>query len=234
MFHDIRLIALAGVVAAGAPMAALAQTATPSDQEVLARALSAAPPQMRQESTVVAADGRVLQRGVNDFTCMLGGPPGADPAPMCLDSVFMGWAEQWLAGNRSYGGPTGVGLAYMLAGDALTGGASTTDPFATGATADNAWVVEGPHVMIVAPDEGAYAHLPATSTTGGPYVMWRGTPYAHIMMPVGPRETSRQQAYAPALDPAVSPAAALPPPQSFDQISEVPVGFQFRDPRGEF
>ena len=23
---------------------------------------------------------------------------------------------------------------------------------------------------------------------GGPYVMWKGTPYAHLMVPVGPRD----------------------------------------------
>ena len=29
--------------------------------------------------------------------------------------------------------------------------------------------------------------LPTDPNRGGPYVMWKGTPYAHIMVPVGER-----------------------------------------------
>lgn len=225
MFHFPRKIACAALVVGMAPLAAAAQTAPLSDQDTISRALTAAPPQMRQDSTVVAADGRVLQRGNNGFTCLLGGPPGAQPAPMCLDGVFMGWARQWQSGNRSYQGPEAVGLAYMLAGDSPDGGASNIDPFAARRTAGNQWVVEGPHVMIVAPRQSDLDALPASPDQGGPYVMWRGTPYAHVMMPVGPRDTSRQQASAAPLS-SYGPSTA--------QISEVPSGFQFRDPRSDF
>lgn len=224
MFHLPRKIAWTAILAGAAPFAATAQMTALSDQQIIDRALSAAPTQMRQDSTVVASDGRVLQRGSNDFTCMLGGPPGAEPAAMCLDSVFMNWAKEWQAGNRSYKGPDGVGLAYMLAGDTPTGGASNIDPFATSRTATNQWVVEGPHVMIITPRQGDLSHLPASPDTGGPYVMWRGTPFAHVMMPVGPRETSRQQAYVP----------PEPYPPVNEQLSELPDNFEFRDPREEF
>ena len=73
----------------------------------------------------------------------------------------------------------------MLAGD---GGASNTDTYAEGETKDNQWIVEGPHLMIIMPDNALLDSLPTDPYAGGPYVMWKGTPYAHIMVPVGPRE----------------------------------------------
>ena len=72
----------------------------------------------------------------------------------------------------------------MLAGD---GGASNVDPYAEGMTDDNQWVVEGPHLMIITPDKAMLDALPTDPNNGGPYVMWKGTPYAHIMVPVGAR-----------------------------------------------
>jgi hypothetical protein len=67
-------------------------------------------------------------------------------------------------------------------------GVSNVDPFAAGPTADNQWVVEGPHVMILLPDAKMLDSLTTDPNTGGPYVMWKGTPYAHVMMPVGERK----------------------------------------------
>jgi hypothetical protein len=72
---------------------------------------------------------------------------------------------------------------YMLRGD---NGASNTDPYATRQTADNHWVQTGPHVMIVGAAAKAmtgYAKSPDADPTK-PYVMWAGTPYEHLMIPV--------------------------------------------------
>jgi hypothetical protein len=38
--------------------------------------------------------------------------------------------------------------------------------------------------MIAVPDLKAVDGLPNDPDNGGPYVMWKGTPYAHIMAPV--------------------------------------------------
>jgi hypothetical protein len=77
-----------------------------------------------------------------------------------------------------------MGIGYMLAGDT---GASNIDPYAEVPTSSNRWVVEGPHTMIIVPDPTLLESLPADPNNGGAYVMWRGTPYVHIMVPVGPR-----------------------------------------------
>jgi hypothetical protein len=66
-----------------------------------------------------------------------------------------------------------------------TEGGSNTDPFATEATADNEWLPPGgPHIMIVVPDAAALEGLPTHPDDGGPWVMYRDTPYAHIMVPI--------------------------------------------------
>jgi hypothetical protein len=100
--------------------------------------------------------------------------------PMCLDAVWQAWLAAFVAGEPPV--IERVGIAYMLLGD---GGASNVDPFAVGPTADNEWHESGPHLMILAP-RGAMEGLSVDHHGGGPYVMWAGTPYAHMMVPIGP------------------------------------------------
>jgi hypothetical protein len=71
----------------------------------------------------------------------------------------------------------------MLRGDQ---GASNTDPSATKKTADNHWVVTGPHIMVVGAGVKDLG-LPDSpdADPSKPYIMWAGTPYAHAMIPVG-------------------------------------------------
>jgi hypothetical protein len=73
----------------------------------------------------------------------------------------------------------------MLQGDMPV---SNVDPFAEGPTADNEWIDSGPpHIMMVFPDAAALEGLPTDPDNGGPWVMWKGTPYAHVMIPTVPR-----------------------------------------------
>ena len=51
-------------------------------------------------------------------------------------------------------------------------------------TADNQWVVSGPHLMLLTPDAKALDAYPTDPKAGGPWVMWKGTKYAHVMVPV--------------------------------------------------
>ena len=158
------------------PTPALAQ-----DKDALIKsALSAAPPAVAETAKVMTMKGDVLRKGSGAYTCFPA--EGANSAPMCLDAEWMVWADAWMH-KKDYK-PSKFGLAYMLAGDT---GASNTDPFATAKTPDNQWVVEGPHVMILVPDAALLASVSTDPNAGVPYVMWKGTPYAHIMMPTGPR-----------------------------------------------
>ena len=75
----------------------------------------------------------------------------------------------------------GSGIGYMLKGDK---GVSNTDPFATAPTATNQWIVAPPHIMVLLPDPAQLDAFPTDPHTGGPWVMWKGSKYAHLMVPV--------------------------------------------------
>jgi hypothetical protein len=40
--------------------------------------------------------------------------------------------------------------------------------------------------MLIVPDPATLAGFSTDHLSGGPYVMWTGTPYAHLMVPVTP------------------------------------------------
>jgi len=44
--------------------------------------------------------------------------------------------------------------------------------------------VQVPHIVVVSPDKTILEGISTKSDNGGPWVMWGGTPYAHIMIPV--------------------------------------------------
>jgi Ni/Co efflux regulator RcnB len=172
------------VAADAMKMAAPAKPA-PSDAQLVASAVSAAPAALGKGATVVVAgaDGkmRTVRPGSNHFTCMPDNPvtPGRDP--MCMDSAAMGWVNAWIAHQAP---PVGkVGLMYMLAGGT---DASNTDPYAEKPAAGNHWIKTGPHIMLVGADAAFYDAYPkdADPDTSQPYVMWAGTPYQHLMAPV--------------------------------------------------
>ena len=156
--------------------------AAPTDTQLIASARSAAPPKVAKAATNVAmgADGkmRTLHKGTNGFTCMPDGPsPGVDP--MCLDKNGMDWAMAWMAHKSPPAGK--VGFGYMLMGGS---DASNTDPFATTPASAQAWVDTGPHVMVLN-SKGLLDGYPTTAeNTKAPYVMFSGTPYEHLMIPV--------------------------------------------------
>ena len=141
----------------------------------IAYAESAGIPEIAAEATILDADGHVLREGTNTWTCM-----AIPQAPMCVDPQWMALVSALMNGDGTFEA-TSVGLSYMLRGDA---GASNTDPFATGPASDNDWVVTGPHIMMISPDPSTLAGIPRAPSGGGPYVMWDGTPFAHVMIPV--------------------------------------------------
>jgi hypothetical protein len=54
-------------------------------------------------------------------------------------------------------------------------------------------VATGPHLMIIVADPALREGIPA-NLPGGPYVMWRGTPFVHVMIPVEPNSAHMHQA----------------------------------------
>ncbi|HEX5005918.1 MAG TPA: hypothetical protein VFV70_02330 [Hyphomonadaceae bacterium] len=154
------------------------------DEAKIQSALSAAPEGIAKDAMVmdIAADGTMkeLRAGSNGFTCLPDNPGTPGPDPMCADANGMAWMDAYMKKQTPPAGK--VGLMYMLAGGT---DASNTDPYAAAPTDDNHWIKTGPHVMIMGATtmmEGYPAS--ADPDTSKPYVMWAGTPYAHIMAPV--------------------------------------------------
>ncbi|MGI9043899.1 MAG: hypothetical protein ACR2GK_07205 [Gemmatimonadaceae bacterium] len=175
-------------VAAGAETAATTASTAPagSDEAKIADAESAAPDSISKLATIMDWPGseggamRQLRAGSNGWVCYTSTPNptsalGQDP--MCLDATFQRWMEAFMAGTAP--NSTSVGFAYMLKGDR---GASNTEPMARDSTATNNWTRTGPHVMLVGP-AAALASLP-TTPGATPWVMWKGTPYEHVMVRV--------------------------------------------------
>jgi len=168
-----------------AAKAAPAAKSTPTDEELIASARSAAPAKVSHNATIVAmnADGsmRTLHKGTNGFTCMPDEPSTPGPDPMCVDANSMEFVHALMAHKPPPAGK--VGFMYMLAGGT---DASNTDPYATKPTATNHWVKTGPHVMVAGADQSFYDQYPKSPDpdTSAPYVMWAGTPYQHLMIPV--------------------------------------------------
>jgi hypothetical protein len=182
------------LLAAGATAAVLVGVAGSADAQQgasaatkgdpVASAESAAPPSIARNATIVTmnADGKMnmVRQGKNGWTCIPDSPATPGPDPMCMDSNAAKWATAWIGHKPPPNGT--VGVMYMLEGGT---DASNTDPYATKPTAENQWVKTGPHIMIVGSKELLTGYPSgAKPDTSAPYVMWAGTPYAHLMVPV--------------------------------------------------
>lgn len=177
------IFAAAVVVASGTRAVAQMQTTQPSGansneskQAKIDRALSAGPADIAKNATVAEMDAQgkmiILRAGTNEFTCMPGDPTGVGQPAMCEDEASMQWGRDFAAHKPK---PTNTvpGITYMLAGATQR---SDSDPYDT--TSDP--IAIGPHWMIMWPFDAKATGLPTTHKPTGAYIMWAGTPYAHL------------------------------------------------------
>ena len=171
------LIALPAVLLVQAlPSAAQGGKSQEPAAEKINRALSAGPPSITPQATVaeVDSDGRlnILRQGTNDFICMPGDPVGIGMPAMCADKVAMQWNSDF-AHHKEKPSTTVPGIEFMLAGATQR---SDTDPF------DNTSppIPIGPHWMILWPFDPNTTGLPTRHKPDGAYIMWAGTPWAHV------------------------------------------------------
>jgi len=119
--------------AGAAPMhhAAAAEGAkpAPTDDELVASAMKAAPKKVAENATIVVPEAkggmRTLRKGSNGFTCMPDNPEPRDPI-RCAGQECGDWIDAYLNHKTPPAGK--VGLMYMLSGGT---DASNTDPYAT-------------------------------------------------------------------------------------------------------
>lgn len=168
---------------AATPAPATGPVAPPTtDEGRIASAMSAAPVSVAKDATILAMDEKMemktLRAGTNMWTCVPDAPsPGVDP--MCVDKNGLAFLQAWMQHKNPPAGK--IGFGYMLKGGS---DASNEDPFATAPPDAKSWVETGPHVMIFNIGKQFDGYPTTHADTTQPYVMWAGTPYAHLMIPV--------------------------------------------------
>jgi hypothetical protein len=187
MIRRLGLLTLsAGVLLVNGPNprgAAHAQTAEHSSaprsgenaQAKIARAMSAGPAEVAKSARIVDTDGHgtvVLREGNNGFTCMPGNPSVVGDPPKCADAAAMQWSADFKA-HKAKPTNTAPGIVYMLAGATQR---SDTDPYDTTSPP----IPIGPHWMIMWPFDPKTTGLPTAHKPTGAYIMWAGSPYAHL------------------------------------------------------
>ena len=147
-----------------------------SDRAKIERAILAAPPNVAKDATVADMDGQgnltILRPGTNGFTCMPGNSKVIGKPPMCADAASMQWFADFKAHKPK---PTNTvpGITYMLAGATQR---SDSDPYDTTSPP----ITVPPHWMIMWPFDAKNTGLPVTHRDCGAYIMWSGSPYAHL------------------------------------------------------
>ncbi len=140
----------------------------------IAEALSAGLPEITKDARVVemAPGMRLveLRPGTNSWTCMP--KQSATLPPMCADPASMQWMMDFAQHKPK---PTNLvpGITYMLAGATQR---SDSDPY----DKTSPLIPIGPHWMIMWPFDPKETGLPITHRAIGAYIMWGGTPYAHV------------------------------------------------------
>ena len=148
-------------------------------------AMSAAPMAIAKDATIVDYPAKAgqplieLREGTNGWTCFPDwqATPGNDP--QCLDEVWMKWNDALMGGTEPK--ISSPGIAYMLRGGS---DASNTDPFAMKPPKGEEWRSTGPHIMVVVPSKLDRSVFSTDHHAGEPWIMWAGTPYEHLMVPV--------------------------------------------------
>jgi hypothetical protein len=155
---------------------AAAINASETTEAKIARAMSAGPAEIAQSAKIVDQDAQghtlVLREGSNDFTCMPGDPNVIGKPPMCADGPSMQWFADFAA-HKAKPTNTVPGITYMLAGATQR---SDSDPYDHASPA----ITVPPHWMIMWPFDAKATGLPTTHRDTGAYIMWSGTPYAHM------------------------------------------------------
>jgi len=152
---------------------------TISKAEIVKVAMSAAPDNISAQATILNSTGTVLREGTNGWTCMPGTPPNENVNPMCVDKAWQKWLSAFMAQAPYNSEEEGFGMAYMLRGDAMV---DNNDPFNTDRS-KGVWIQEGPHLMMLMP-ASLMKDMPRDPYAGGPYVMFEGNDFVHVMVPL--------------------------------------------------
>jgi hypothetical protein len=141
-----------------------------SKETQIARAMAAGPRQVSESAGIEGSDSQgrriILREGNNGFTCVPGNPKVAGRPASCSNQAAQQWISD-LAAGRPAPSNTVAGIIYMQSG-------------ATERTGSGATVRIGPQWIITWPFDPKASGLSATRKDTGAYILWAGTPYAHL------------------------------------------------------
>ena len=176
--------------AAFAALLFLTSTAIAQDK-VIKSAMSAGPPSISADATIMDWEMNVVREGTNEWTCLPDRPDTEGTDPWCITGPWMNFLQAYVTQTEPEYDE--MGFAYMLQGDSPV---SNSDPYATEQTGPEDWVTGmGAHIMLIVPDHSMLKGLSTDHRNGGPWVMWPNTPYAHVMIPTEDRWAGKKKGY---------------------------------------
>jgi hypothetical protein len=151
---------------------------------------SAAPSFIGDFATVIGGKGDILRKGSNGWTCQHGNPrpfpetgwkSAHEAMPVCHDDEGMKWMMALGEGTKP--NLSRDSFMWMLHGDVgednlVPGVLDKKD------TTPGQWIESGPHLMLMPKDPKTLENFTSDFSKGEPYVMFPGTDYAHLMIPV--------------------------------------------------
>ena len=153
---------------------------------------TAAPSYIAKDATVLNEKMEMLREGTNGWTCLPVNPRGMsnpengwndahEAMPLCGDAEVFKWISAYLSDeipDMDYDG-----YAWMLHGD-MGEDNSTPKTMSKDDAKEGHWIESGPHLMRMPKDPSSLDGMTTNFNSGTPYVMFSGTPYAHVMYPV--------------------------------------------------
>ncbi len=151
---------------------------------------SAAPSYIGDFATVIGGNGEILREGTNGWICQAGNPrpyprdgwkSAHEAMPACHDEEGMKWMMAFAEGKT----PNLIRDTYMW----MLHGDVGEDNLVPGVLNENEstpeqWIESGPHLMLMPKDPESLKNFTTDFRKGEPYVMFPGTVYAHLMIPV--------------------------------------------------
>ncbi len=153
-----------------------------SESDQIRLAMSAAPESIARNAAIMVTDQSgqwvTVKEGTNSFTCLsdLPGTPKADP--ICMDPNAKQFISSMLKNEPSPSNKQ-PGVAYMANGGQHW---EKEGKVLMKEEAGAKLVDEPPHWMVTWSFDPKTTGLPTQPNAGGVYVMFAGTPYAHLMV----------------------------------------------------
>ena len=182
-FFTLLMVGISFNISAGEPSGSHA-----SEEWQIWAYTTSAPAFIGDLATVIGADGSVIREGSNGWRCEAFMPMPKngfnaphDAAPACSDKNSVAWANAYKAGTIPQ--MEGDGWIWMLHGDL------GVDNFTVGTDGQKEashkhYIGSGPHMMLMPKDPSSLDNQSTNYTTGALYVMFQGSPYAHLMIPL--------------------------------------------------